>query len=92
MKKWLLTSTVLLLLAPVALLAKEERKKCEADASDCLREMAQNLKKKGWIGIKFDYDEHTEKVTLSKVFDDSPAQRAGMVRDDTGQSGSHSPF
>ncbi len=78
MKKWITTSTALMLLVPLGLLAVEERQKCEAEADVCLRDMAQQIRKKGWVGIRFDYEEEGGRVTLSRVFEDSPAEAAGL--------------
>ncbi|MGH7458459.1 MAG: PDZ domain-containing protein [Longimicrobiaceae bacterium] len=37
---------------------------------------------KGWIGIAYDHDERADHARITEVFDDSPAERAGLRRGD----------
>jgi predicted metalloprotease with PDZ domain len=78
MKKWILGSMALALLVPVLALAGEEDEKCEGDATVCARDMAAALKKRGWMGIYFDYDKQVGHVVLDEVFKGSPAEAAGL--------------
>jgi C-terminal processing protease CtpA/Prc len=79
MKKWILGTMALALLTQApALTADEEDEKCEHDATICARDMAAALKKKGWMGITFDYDKDVGHVVLEKVFEGSPAEAAGL--------------
>lgn len=78
MKKWILGSMVLTLLAQTPALAGEEHEKCDHDATVCARDMAAALKKKGWMGITFDYDKEVGHVVLEEVFKGSPAEAAGL--------------
>jgi predicted metalloprotease with PDZ domain len=82
MKKWILGSMVLVLLAQFPALAAAEDEKCKQDATVCARDMAAALKKKGWMGITFDYDEEAGEVVLEEVFKGSPAEAAGLEAGD----------
>jgi S1-C subfamily serine protease len=50
--------------------------KCEHDAQVCLNYMAQHLQGRGWAGV--DLDESAEAVTVNKVYEGTPAQKAGI--------------
>ena len=78
MKKWILGSMALALLVQAPALTAEEYEKCEHDATVCARDMAAALKKKGWMGITFDYDKEVGHVVLGEVFKGSPAEAAGL--------------
>lgn len=78
MKKWILGSMALALLVQAPALTAEEYEKCEHDATICARDMAAVWKKRGWMGITFDYDKKTDQVVLEKVFEGSPAEAAGL--------------
>ena len=82
MKKWILGSMALALLVPTPALAGDEDEKCKHDATVCARDMAAALKKKGWIGITFDYDKKVGHVVLEEVFKGSPAEAAGLEAGD----------
>ena len=82
MKKWILGSMALALLAQVPTLAGAEDEKCKGDATVCARDMAAALKKKGWMGITFDKSNKTGQVVLEKVFEASPAETAGLEAGD----------
>jgi predicted metalloprotease with PDZ domain len=82
MKKWILGSMALALLVQAPALKAEEDEKCEHDATVCARDMAAALKKKGWMGITFDYDEEAGQVVLEEVFKGSPAEAAGLEAGD----------
>ncbi len=82
MKKWILGSMAFVLLAQVPALAAAEYEKCKQEATVCARDMATALKKKGWMGITFDYDEEAGQVVLEEVFKGSPAEAAGLEAGD----------
>ena len=58
--------------------AKEQKKdkKCSNEAMTCIRDMAAGLKKRGWIGIEWNYD--SGRPTITHVVDGSPAAAAGV--------------
>ena len=70
----------LLALAAVGASAGDEdvkkHKKCAAEASSCIRDMAAGLKKRGWIGIE--WDEDGPRPVISHVVAESPAAKAGL--------------
>ena len=78
MKKWILGSMAVALLAQSPALAGDEDEKCKHDATICARDMAAALQKKGWMGITFNYDKEIGHVVLEKVFEGSPAEAAGL--------------
>lgn len=83
MKKWILGSIALALLAHQSpALASDEEVKCSKDAAVCASEMAAVLKERGWMGINFDYNEEVGHVVLDKVFENSPAEAAGLQAGD----------
>ena len=54
----------------------KKKKKCGAEASICIREMAEGLKKRGWIGIEWGDEE--ERPTITHVVGGSPAAAADV--------------
>ena len=56
--------------------AKEQKKKCGAEASVCVREMAHSLKQRGWIGIE--WEKTAPRPVISHVVVGSPAEAAGV--------------
>ena len=50
---------------------KEHVKKCKMDVSACIREMAEQAKQRGWIGIEF---ESPSNPVIQKVVAASPAE------------------
>jgi len=50
--------------------------KCDHEAQVCLNYMAQHLQGRGWAGV--DLDESGEAVTVTKVYDGTPADKAGV--------------
>jgi C-terminal processing protease CtpA/Prc len=60
--------------ASVAEEAKEPKKRCKAEASSCIRQMAEGMKKRGWIGIEWQRNE--DRPTISHVVKGSPAAAA----------------
>ena len=56
--------------------------KCTSSTQDCLDHMAKNLKNRGWVGIEMDDEGGMDKMVVTKVVEDSPAQRAGFKKGD----------
>jgi serine protease Do len=56
--------------------AKKPKKKCGAEATVCIREMAKGLKQRGWIGIEWQETEGRPEISL--VVQSSPAAKAGV--------------
>ncbi len=56
--------------------AKKHKKRCGAEASACIHEMAEGLKKKGWIGIE--WEERDGRPHISHIVQGSPAAAAGV--------------
>ena len=81
MKKALALLIPALLLGIAAPAAADEKKKCGAEATICVREMAENLKKRGWIGIE--WDNEGKRPEISHVVQGSPAEKAGVRVGDT---------
>jgi S1-C subfamily serine protease len=78
-KKWLQVMTAALVLTTSPLLASvEEEKSCPAKVDDCVRQMKEDLAKRGWVGINMEVDEQAGGVVLTRVFSDSPGERAGL--------------
>ncbi len=55
---------------------KEHQKRCGAEASTCIRDMADKLKQRGWIGIE--WEETDGRPRISHVVQGSPAATAGV--------------
>jgi predicted metalloprotease with PDZ domain len=60
-----------------------EGSKCTASTQDCLNYMAKNLKNRGWVGIEMDDRGGVNKMVITKVVEDSPAEKAGFEVGDT---------
>jgi S1-C subfamily serine protease len=60
-----------------------EGSKCTASTQDCLNHMAKNLKERGWVGIEMDDKGGFDKMVITKVIEDSPAEKAGFKVGDT---------
>ncbi len=57
-------------------------KKCSAEATICVRHMADSLKDRGWIGIEMDDEDPSGLNRVIRVFPDSPALAAGFREGD----------
>ncbi len=80
-RSWILLAVAALVLSVVPVVAGGDYSKCDASTQDCLDEMAANLQKKGWMGIKMDEtDDGRHRVT--EVIADSPAMKAGFKAGD----------
>ncbi|MFQ5350537.1 MAG: PDZ domain-containing protein [Thermoanaerobaculia bacterium] len=62
--------------ATVSAADKEHKQKCGAEATFCIREMATQLRKRGWIGIE--WNETDGRPEISHVVQGSPAAAAGV--------------
>lgn len=56
--------------------AGKQKKKCGAEATECIREMASKLKQRGWIGIEWNDTDGRPQISL--VVAGSPAAKAGV--------------
>jgi hypothetical protein len=55
---------------------------CPSKASECARRMTEHFGLRGWVGITPDIDPENGVITISKVFTESPAARAGFREGD----------
>jgi S1-C subfamily serine protease len=55
---------------------EKKKKKCAAEVTECIRQMASELKKRGWIGIEWQDTEGRPRIT--HVVAGSPAATAGV--------------
>ena len=53
-----------------------EGESCDHEAQVCLNYLAQHLDGRGWAGV--DLDESGEAITVTAVFDGTPAEKAGV--------------
>ena len=83
MKRLVAAAAVLTVVVMVAPAMAGEGKKCEASTQDCLNYMAKNLKNRGWVGIEMDTKGGTDKMVITKVVENSPAEQAGFMVGDT---------
>jgi len=58
-------------------LAAGERS-CDEAAENCVAEMTERLRHKGWVGIELNHEDHGGNPRIVKVIDDSPAAAAGL--------------
>jgi predicted metalloprotease with PDZ domain len=76
---WLVAPVMLMILAaPIALAG--DYAKCPQSTQECLDMMAAKLKNKGWIGLELNDD--SGKLAITKVFEGSPAEKAGLEAGD----------
>jgi C-terminal processing protease CtpA/Prc len=57
-------------------------KKCPYTTQDCLNHMAARMKTTGWVGIEYEMDDTTGVATVTRVVPASPAEKAGLQKDD----------
>ena len=81
MKRTASILTAALLLAGASGLVAGHKEKCTADPADCKAKMKAKIAAKGWLGIEMDKSEEG-KLTVKKVFPDSPAAAAGFQKGD----------
>jgi len=83
MKKILMTTFALTLaLAALPLSAGDEKSRCPGDIQECAEAMAKKFENRGWVGINLDYGKDGGQTVLTGIFDDSPAQAAGLEEGD----------
>ncbi len=73
-------TTVALLCAALALppaAGAGEEKRCTEETSACVRQMADYLRNKPWIGVELDHHQDGKSV-VKEVFQESPAAAAGV--------------
>lgn len=74
-KSFLMLALVAALVLTAPALAGEEGK-CDHEAQVCLNYLAKNLQGRGWAGVELDEADQT--MTVTKVYDDTPARRSGV--------------
>jgi S1-C subfamily serine protease len=83
MKRLVVTLVAVMVMVMAAPAMAGEGHKCEASTQDCLNYMVKNLKDRGWVGIEMDDKGGMDKMVITKVIDDSPAEKAGFKVGDT---------
>ena len=83
MKRLMVTLAVVMAMVMAVPVMAGEGHKCEASTQDCLNYMVKNLKDRGWVGIEMDDKGGIDKMVITKVIDDSPAEKAGFKVGDT---------
>jgi len=68
--------------AAVPAIAGHGHEKCSYDTQTCLNMMAEKMKNSGWIGVELDKNEESGIITVTKVIDGSPAEKAGLKAGD----------
>ena len=56
--------------------------KCTSSTQDCLNYMTRNLESRGWVGIEVDDENGIDRLVVTKVVKDSPADKAGFSKGD----------
>lgn len=74
--------TLVLVVAAMPLLAGDEKKRCDGEIAACAEMMAQKFRDRGWVGINLEYGEGNDQTVLSGIFEDSPAEAAGLKKGD----------
>ena len=74
--------TLALVVAALPLFAGDEKKRCEGEIAVCAEMMAQKFRDRGWVGINLDNSEGEDKTVLSGIFENSPAEAAGLKKGD----------
>jgi predicted metalloprotease with PDZ domain len=81
MRRMMTTVVMVMVMATPAMAG--EGHKCEASTQDCLNYMVKNLKDRGWVGIEMNDKGGMDKMVITKVIDNSPAEKAGFMVGDT---------
>ena len=83
MRQLLTTATILALgLTALPAGAGDEKPKCNADLTECAEQMAAKFRNRGWVGINLDYGEEGGQTVLTGIFENSPAEEAGLEEGD----------
>jgi S1-C subfamily serine protease len=77
MQKRLLTTLAAALLLAGASLAGEYGK-CAAPTQECLNQMVQGLRSRGWVGLELDTEKGTSQMIVTRVVPGSPAEASGF--------------
>jgi membrane-associated protease RseP (regulator of RpoE activity) len=56
---------------------------CTASTQDCLNHMVKSFENRGWVGIEMDDRGGVDRMVITKVIENSPAERAGFRVGDT---------
>lgn len=56
--------------------------KCTSSTQDCLNYMTRSFEKRGWVGIEVDDEGGIDRMVVSKVVKNSPADKAGFNKGD----------
>jgi len=56
--------------------------KCPLEPTVCAQQMTEHFNERGWVGVTPDIDPDTGAITVTHVFADSPAQKAGFQAGD----------
>ncbi|MDX1501760.1 MAG: PDZ domain-containing protein [Thermoanaerobaculia bacterium] len=71
----ILFATAALAVAPTAGAGEKGYEKCSTETTACIRQMAEEAAKRGWIGIEFESPADT---TITRVVAGGPAEQAGV--------------
>ena len=84
MKQLITTTTVLALLVTglPAMAGDDKKPQCDAPLTECADKMMAKFRNRGWVGINLDYGDDGSKTVLTGIFDESPAQAAGLQKGD----------
>ncbi len=74
-------SLAILLVVPVVPVLAGDHGKCTHTVEDCLNKMVAKLKSTGFIGVELD-SKDKETLTVTKVVQDSPAEKSGIQEGD----------
>ena len=78
MQRTIAVISVVLIMVMAAPAMAGESSKCTESTQDCLNYMAKNLKNRGWVGIEMDDRGGMDKMVITRVVEDSPAEKAGF--------------
>ena len=81
MKRALIATAALVLLATAIPAMAGDHKKCDQPAEACLNAYAESLQGRGWVGIEMDTNEDGA-MKIVRVVPDSPAESAGFEAGD----------
>ncbi len=82
MKKTVFVVAAVMIMVMAGPATAGEGGKCSASTQDCLNHMAKNLENRGWVGIEMDDEGGVDKMVVTRVVEDSPAEKAGFRKGD----------
>ena len=56
----------------------KEKRSCDQTADVCVTQMMEKIRRKGWVGIELDWNDHKGPPTITKVVEGSPAEAFGL--------------